>query len=267
MSCAVSWTGAVRLDLTRRRDRTVASRQFSTGALKVMRPTHEPGSPTPHWTLMNPGGGYVGGDRYAIDLRLGPGSDAVIDGQAATKVYRSEGAGSYQRTDVRLEAGSRLALLPLPLIAYRGARYVQETVVMMAPDARLVSREIVTQGWSPDGEEFSFESVSVRLRVMLPDRRPVLIDNLVVEPRVVDPRSPLVLAEHSHTGTLVVVGGAPLPDADVVREACANVPGTDCRTGVGGIAGQSVVVRCLGGSTQAVARVLACAEQACRSDG
>lgn len=256
----------MRLDLTRHQGRTVASRQFSTGALKVMRPTHEPGSPTPHWTLMNPGGGYVGGDRYAVDLRLGPGSDAVIDGQAATKVYRSEGAGSYQRTDVRLEAGSRLALRPLPLIAYRGARYVQETVVVMAPDARLVSREIVTQGWSPDGEEFSFESVSVRLRVLLPDQRPVLIDNLVLEPRLVDPRSPVVLAGHSHTGTLAIVGAA-LPDADAVREACAGASGTDCRTGVGGIEGQSIIVRCLGGSTQAVARVLACAEQACHNNG
>lgn len=254
----------MRLDLTRHQGRTVASRQFSTGALKVMRPTHEPGSPTPHWTLMNPGGGYVGGDRYAVDLRLGPGSDAVIDGQAATKVYRSEGAGSYQRTDVRLEAGSRLALRPLPLIAYRGARYVQETVVVMAPDARLVSREIVTQGWSPDGEEFSFESVSVRLRVVASDGRPVLIDNLVLEPRVVDPRSSLLLAGHTHTGTLVVVGGAPLPTAQAVREACADISGADCRTGVGGTAGQSVVVRCLGSSTQSVEGVLECAERLCR---
>lgn len=260
----MSWTGAVQLDLARRHDRTVAERQFSTGALKLMRPTHQPDSTTPHWTLMNPGGGYVGGDRYTIGLRLGPGSDAVLDGQAATKIYRSDGPCTYQRTDVQMDTCSSLTLSPLPLIAYRGARYVQETVVTMAPEARLVSRELVTAGWSPEGELFSFDSVRVRLRVVASDGRPVLIDNLVLEPRVVDPRSSLLLAGHTHTGTLVVVGGAPLPTAQAVREACADISGADCRTGVGGTAGQSVVVRCLGSSTQSVEGVLECAERLCR---
>ena len=42
--------------------------------------------------LANAGGGLVGGDRSAIDIRLGDGAAALVTTQAAEKVYRSLGA-------------------------------------------------------------------------------------------------------------------------------------------------------------------------------
>ncbi|WP_091971241.1 urease accessory protein UreD [Propionibacterium cyclohexanicum] len=261
----MTWTGIVRLDLARHRERTVAERQFCTGALKVMRPTVRPDSALPHWTLMNVGGGYVGGDRYAIDLRLGPGSHAVLDGQAATKIFRSEGTHALQRTEIRMGSGSHLVLRPQALIAYRGARYVQETTVTMASDSRLVSREIVTAGWSPDGQHFAFDSVRLRLRANLTSGNPLLIDNLLLEPRMLDPRSPLVLGDHTHLGTLVVISAGRIPQVAAVREICAAASEPDLRFGVGGIAGRTLVVRCLGNSTQSVERGLHAVESFCHS--
>jgi urease accessory protein len=271
----------VRLGFERRGERTVAREQYCHGALKVMRGLRHPGSRAPHWTLMNPGGGYVDGDRYSIALRLGAGCDAVVDSQCATKVYRCEGDDARQTMRVSLGEDAVLGLRPHPLIAYRDARYVQDTVVEMDPSAVFSCREIVTSGWSADGREFAFDSVRMRLRVDFVGGltgqtgttaltgRTALVDNLVLEPGAVDPRSPVALGGFSHVGTVAVVAEG-LPSGEEVRDVCraaggvaAGVGGGRCRIGVGGVPGVSMVVRCLGGETEEVERVLAAAEKIC----
>lgn len=274
-------TGDVRLGFERRGDLTVAREQYCHGALKVMRGLRHPGSRAPHWTLMNPGGGYVDGDRYSIALRLGVGCDAVVDSQCATKVYRCEGDDARQTMRVSLGEDAVLGLRPHPLIAYRDARYVQDTVVEMDPSAVFSCREIVTSGWSADGREFAFDSVRMRLRVDLVGGRAgwtgrtgrtALVDNLVLEPGAVDPLSPVALGGFSHVGTVAVVAEG-LPSVEEVRAACraaaagggaaAGVGEGRCRIGVGGVPGTSMVVRCLGGGTEEVEGVLAAVERVC----
>lgn len=259
----MTWTGEVRLGLTRRGGRTVATEQFCHGALKVMRPSYETEAQVPRWTLMNPGGGYVEGDRYSVRIRLGPGSATVIDAQAATKIYRCERDEARQRTAVTLGSGSVLTLRPRPLIAYRDARYVQDTVVEMDPTARFCSRELITAGWSPDATPFSFDCIRLRLTVRFTDQSLALVDNLVLQPTLLDLRSPTVLAGHSHLGTLAMVGSH-VPAFETVRSACRLADPNDCcRSAVGGVAGRSVLVRCLGETTEQVDKVLLAAESVC----
>ena len=66
-----------------RGDRTVAAHQFHAGALRVLRPHHLDGSGQPCFVVVNPGGGYLGGDRYELDVtvegEIDPETGYVLD--------------------------------------------------------------------------------------------------------------------------------------------------------------------------------------------
>lgn len=256
----MTWTGEARLTLANRGGRTIAAEQYCRGALKVMHPSVGAGPATPRWTLVNPGGGFVDGDRYSVQIEVSEDAVAVVDAQSATKIYRCRRDRAQQNIAVTLGSHATLNLRPRPLIAYRDARYVQDMVVTMDPTATFVSREMVTAGWSPDGARFSYGALRLRQQVRFADGRLALVDNFVLEPDALDPCSPTVLAGHTHLGTLAVVAHG-LPDVARIREVCAESrgamgPETNCRCGVGGIPGTSVLVRCLGGSTQQVEHLL-----------
>lgn len=196
-------TGQLRLGLERRAGRTVAARQFHEGALRVLRALYPDGTGQPMLTVVNPGGGYLGGDTYATDVALGPGASALLTTQSATKVYRTPQGPASAVQRLTLGPGARLESVPDPLIAYRGAAYRQETQVEMAPDASLALADVMTHGWSPDGEAFRFDEVSLRTRVAVGGRLAVA-DNLVVRPAD-GGTARLMLAGRSHLGSLLVV--------------------------------------------------------------
>jgi urease accessory protein len=177
--------------------------QFHAGALRILRAHYAEGSGRPTLTAINPGGAYLGGDEYAVRVELEHGASALLTTQSATKVYRTpQGpARAVQRID--LGPGARFELVPDPLIAYRGARYLQDTEVDMAADASIALAETVTQGWSPDGEPFQFDEVSLVTRVRIEGRLGV-VDNLLLRPGD-GGVGPLALGGRSHLASLLVV--------------------------------------------------------------
>ena len=64
------WTGELRLDVENRRGKTVAKSVYFQGALKVMRPIYHNNSGQVCYYILNPGGGYLDGDRYHMKLQL-----------------------------------------------------------------------------------------------------------------------------------------------------------------------------------------------------
>ena len=82
-------TGRLELTLAPRGERTVAVHQFHRGALRVLRPHHLDGSGQPCFVVVNPGGGYLGGDRYELDVTVEARGTALVTTQSATKVYRT----------------------------------------------------------------------------------------------------------------------------------------------------------------------------------
>ena len=196
-------TGELRLGLERRGGRSVVARQYHEGALRVLRALYPDGTGQPVLTVVNPGGGYLGGDAYATEVALGPGASALLTTQSATKVYRTPQGPARAVQRVRLGPGARLESVPDALIAYRGAAYRQDTEVDMAPDASLALADVVTHGWSPNGEAFRFDEVSLRTRVAVGGRLAVA-DNLLIRPAD-GGTARLMLAGRSHFGSLLVV--------------------------------------------------------------
>ena len=193
--------GSVALRVERRGDRSVVAGQWHEGSLRTLRPLYlEPGGLVTS-VIVNPGGGYLGGDAYRQRFEVGRAASALVTTQSATRIYRTPTAPATQHTTVVLDADATLELVPDQVIAYADARYDQRTRVEMAADAGYVAAEIVTPGWAPDGTPFRYEWVRSRTEVVVAGRLEVL-DNLLLAPRdgVVGG-----LEGHTHVGSLLAV--------------------------------------------------------------
>lgn len=210
-------TGELHLGIERRGARSVAAEQFHTGALRVLRAHYPDARGQPLFTVVNPGGGYLGGDAYSTAVEVREGASVQLTTQAATKVYRTPQGPARADQRFALGPGARLESLPDPVIAYRGARYRQDTRADLAPDASLALAEVVTPGWAPDGQAFSFEEVSLVARVRVGGRLAV-VDNLLLRPAE-GGTAPLMLAGRSHVGSLLVVDPHAHDDAVVALRA------------------------------------------------
>ena len=84
-----TWRGELELGITARPGRSVATHQFHRGALRVLRPHYLDASGQVTYTVVNPGGAYLDGDRYRVAVTVGDGADLLLTTQSATKVYRT----------------------------------------------------------------------------------------------------------------------------------------------------------------------------------
>ncbi|MEA5454090.1 urease accessory protein UreD [Sinomonas sp. JGH33] len=265
-------TGELRLRVALRGGRSTVVDQFHVGSLRVLRAHHD-ASGVPTLMAINPGGGYLGGDAYETRLEVGAGASALLTTQSATKVYRTPQGPARAELRLVLGAGARLESVPDALIAYRDARYHQDTVVDMAPDASLALAEVVTHGWSPDGEPFRFDEVSLVTRVRLGGRLAVA-DNLLIRPgdggpgavgpgaRGSGPLGPgsLMLGGRTHVGSLLVVDpraddGAVVALRALLAERFPSPPAGPL-VGVTRLAVPGFALRALADSTQSAEAVL-----------
>ena len=253
--------GRLELGISVRGGRSVASRQFHEGALRVLRPHYLDESGQVCYVMVNPGGAYLGSDLFVVDVEVEARADLLLTTQSATKVYRTPGSFAEQRMTVRLGEGSRLELMPDQLIAYREASYRQNSHISLHPTSSLVMAEVVTPGWSPDGGAFRYEEVRLRneIRVETGDGSKLLaLDNLLIRPPCNDVTAMGFMEGFSHLGSLVVVD--PRVDQRLADELDQIVRGFDAHTGVSltaTIAGTAgIVLRSLSNSTEELNNLL-----------
>ncbi|MEE9098080.1 urease accessory protein UreD [Pseudarthrobacter phenanthrenivorans] len=253
--------GRLALGITARGYRSIASRQFHEGALRVIRPHYLDDSGQVCYVLVNPGGAYLGADLFLLDVEVGDGADLLLTTQSATKVYRTPGSFAEQCMTVRLGEGARLELMPDQLIAYREASYRQRTSVTLRPSSSLVMAEVVTPGWSPDGAAFRYEEVRLRNEIRVETGRGtqlLVLDNLLIRPPLGDITGLGFMEGYSHLGSLVVVDAR--ADQALADELHRLTAGFDALTGIsltraaGGTTG--LVLRSLSNSTGGLNRLL-----------
>lgn len=249
-------TGELRLRMERAEGRSIVASQRHAGALRVLRPHYADGSGRPSLTVVNPGGGYLGGDDYRLEAALGSGAGLTLTTQSATKVYRTPQGPARMEQRFELEAEARFEFVPDSLIAFRGASYRQRTTVEMHPSASLVLAEVVTHGWSPDGAPFSFDEIAMSTRVTAAGA-PIAIDRLRLRPAH-DGTGALVLGGFSHLATLLVID--PRADGEAVDSMrdILDVRSTspDLMVGITRLAAPGFMLRALTRSTPAANTIL-----------
>lgn len=212
----VELTGGLWLEVECRGGCDVVVGQRHEGALRLLRPLYLDSSGQPCLTVVNPGGGYVGGDRYQISVAVGRGASAVVTTQSATKVYRTPGRSVLQEQTFTVGPGGTLEVVPDPLIAYQDADYLQRTKAVISRDARMVLTDVVTPGWAPDGSLHRWSSVLLRTTLARPDGGLISLDTLLLVPQDDDVAEHGFLPGRSHLGTLLAV--APEIDSEVIEE-------------------------------------------------
>ncbi|WP_354236634.1 urease accessory protein UreD [Arthrobacter sp. UYEF3] len=246
--------GRLELVIQERGGRSIASRQFHQGALRVMRPHYLDDSGQVCYVMVNPGGAYLGADLYTVDVEVGPGARLLLTTQSATKIYRTPGSFAEQRMKLNLGDGAQLELAPDQLIAYREASYRQDTHITVRPSSTLVMAEVVTPGWAPDGSSFKYEELRLRNEIHVstaPGEELLALDNLLIRPPLGDVTGMGFMEGFSHLGSLIVVDRR--VDQALADELHALTAGYEAHTGVSLTAQQSgtrgLVLRSLSNST------------------
>lgn len=116
--------------------------------------------------MMDVSPGMMAGDRYRIDLGLGPGADVYATNQSSTKVHPCGSLPSSQEVALRLGPGSRLDYRPEPVMLYTDGSLRSRTLVTLAPGALLMLSEVLGPGRWLRGEAFRYRLYETELRVL-----------------------------------------------------------------------------------------------------
>jgi urease accessory protein len=143
-------TGHIALAVAAQDGRTRRTRVHEAGSLRVRFPNVTDGGLEA--VIVNTGGGMTGGDRFSIDVAVGPGGSLVAGTTAAEKVYRSTGADAEMDVSLTVGAGAHLAWLPQECILFDRSRLSRRIDIELAGDASLVMAEAVIFGRTAMGE-------------------------------------------------------------------------------------------------------------------
>jgi urease accessory protein len=102
--------------------------------------------------IVNTAGGMTGGDRFDMEIDVGPGAHLAVTTAAAEKIYRSLGADTEISLRYTVESGGTLAWLPQETILFDRMRLRRSMDIELARDARLVVAEAAIFGRHAMGE-------------------------------------------------------------------------------------------------------------------
>lgn len=230
------------------RGRTIMKDSFSRVPLQIIRPHYPEGDDPAHLTLINPSGGYVGGDRLDAELVLGENAQVLCTTQGATKIYRTAGEPVVSRMNIRMDKNSALELIPDPIIPYKGAIYRQEVLLEMEEGARFLYGETLYPGRVASGESFDYSSVAFRFRVRL-NGTPLLTDAMEMVPDRMNLRALGLFEPYPYMGSFYILGGSGEALDDVAEKTDALLADAgDAAGGASRLEGAGVMVRWLGKS-------------------
>jgi urease accessory protein len=244
--------GAGSMAIARIGARSVVTRAFASSPLRLLMPRNHGRAA---WVYTSTyGGGLVDGDALRLDVDVGANAAALLATQAATKVYRSPG-GTSMTMAARVDDGGLLAVLPDPVVCFRGSVYRQDQRIDLAASASLLLTDWLTSGRHASGERWSFDRYASRLAIWIDGRR-VTLDSVTLDPD--DGGS--VGARMGRFDVLllsVLIGPAIVPHASAILSRMAEAPiakRSDLIAGASEIAGGGCLLRMAGTSVEAVGR-------------
>lgn len=249
------WTGVLKLDMENRQGRSVAKNVYFQGAFKVMRPIYHQKNTYPCYYLLNPGGGYLDGDKYQMNITLEERAQLTLTTQSSTKIYKTPKQQAYQESTFHLKKDSYLEYLPDALIAYKDSRYFQENNIYMEKGATLIYSDILTPGWSPEGDHFSYDMVRLKTKIYMEEEL-ILYDHIKLQPDFQNMAGLGYMEGYTHLGSLIVIGEKTNDDLlDRLYEAIEEEDG-DFEFGLSKLTVKGFTVRLLANYTQVIERII-----------
>ncbi len=216
--------GSLRLSLVRRGQRTGVDRLQESGAQRVRFPRPAPDGPC-EAVLINTAGGLTGGDKLAIETRLGDGASAVVTTAAAEKIYRARHGTAAVSVTLAVHGSGRLAWLPQPTIVFDRAGLERVTLVELAAEASFLSVEMLIFGRAAMGESVAQGNVRDAVRVWR-DQALLFADSFRLEGEIATALArPAVLAGARATGLVLYVAPAAEARLEEARSLSAKAAG------------------------------------------
>lgn len=127
--------------------------------------------------IANTAGGVVGGDRLACAVAAGGGARLLATGQAAEKIYRSDGEVAELEFEFASRGGAELEVLPQGTILFEGSKLDRRTLLETSERGVLLYGEILYFGRVAMGEAYRSGRLVDRTELRV-DGRLVLVDVL-----------------------------------------------------------------------------------------
>ncbi len=249
------WTGVLKLDMENRGGRSVAKNVYFQGAFKVMRPVYLNNYNHPCYYLLNPGGGYLDGDKYHMEVSLDEKAELTLTTQSSTKVYKTPTKEVYQETIFNMKKDSYLEYLPDALIAYKDAKYYQKNIVYMEEGATLLYSDILTPGWSPEGEQFSYDMLRLKTEIYMNEQL-VAFDHIKLQPESQQMTELGFMEGYTHLGSFIVIGEKTNDKLlDQLYETIQKQSG-DFAFGISKLAISGFTIRIMANYTQVIERII-----------
>ena len=153
--------------------------------------------------LLNTGGGLAGGDDFAFEVKVNPGTTLTVASQAAERVYRSLGASAQVNAQITAGENSTLYWLPQETIFYDGGRLNRTITADLAANAKLVMLEPVIFGRSISHETISTIEFRDRWRIRQGGSL-LFADDTQIGPAL--PQSAAAMGKATAMATLLCVG-------------------------------------------------------------
>lgn len=204
--------------------------------------------------LANTAGGIVGGDRLACAVEARDGARLLVTGQAAEKVYRSDGEAAELEFSFASRGGSTLEVLPQGTILFEGSKLERRTRLEVEGASALLYGEILHFGRAAMTEDYRTGRLHDRTEIRV-DGRLVAVDVLRLGDETAE-----AMASRAGLAGARCAGVAWLVHAEAprllgpLREALAEVATADVRASAGCFDDGPLVVRWLGADGAALRR-------------
>ncbi|MFC7393563.1 urease accessory protein UreD [Scopulibacillus cellulosilyticus] len=247
-------TGYLYLSAKKKQEKTIIDDIYFYDQLKVIKPLYLDDSGQPSIFIVNPGGGYVDGDTYRIDVRLQENAELLMSNQSATTIYKTPESFVLQEMEIVLKKGSLFEYVPDPIIAFKDAKFRQETVIRMERGATLIYAEIISPGWSPDGTPFTYDTLRLKTDIYL-DGELAVYDLLRLQPENQNMNETGFFEGYTHFGSMMVIGEQATPEFLDQMNNFLEAQNFPVRTGFSMLTIPGFTLRVFGSMTQDVEEI------------
>lgn len=135
--------------------RTVLAHRKHVGPLRVQKALYPEGDAICHTVIVHPPGGIAGGDRLALNVRLGHSAHALVTTPGATKWYKTPGSRSAQDVQIACASDAVIEWMPQEGIVFNQAQATARLDVELEPGALFLGWDILCFGRTAMGETFA----------------------------------------------------------------------------------------------------------------
>lgn len=171
---SIGRVGELVLDYSRRGRDTVLSEFHSRSPWHLFPPIALDDTGCAYTLLLNPSGGFVGGDQLSLRARLGPRAHVLFSTPSANRIYRSASDPSIQSVDLIVGPDAIVEWLPEVTIPFAGSRFCQRIHAELGTGATLLLWDAIASGRMARGERWAFASLDNEIRISTASGQSVL---------------------------------------------------------------------------------------------